>query len=585
MHPITALECEYSIWTRDIEDIIFPVLRQLDIGIVAYRPLGAGFFTDVAVAVDSLAPGDFRGSNPRFEPGNLEHNRRLLAGLAAIAQQKGTTVAQLALAWLLAQADDVVPIPGMDCRKYLEENIVATQVTLTPEDLRKVEEAFPKGVVAGERLADYSRIDRRRGTTVSKPGSTSPDEGAIIRVVNLEKRFRRERGSTFAAIDGVSVEIKSRLDGHDPRAERLREDNAVPMHCRVGTTHWGRNLERVKSSVIREERRDRASRAPGLWHDVPKLRRMASHVGLRQCLYPLKLRRWSKAQIEARGPGCSGSSACHTSATSSPARLSGGQQQRVALARALVCDPKVILFDEPLSNVDAKVREELRVELLAMQKRIGFAGVYVTHDQEEAMVISDRVVVMREGRVLQEGSPRSTVSRASRFVASFIGVANLWPARLSSTEGRADQVVAVADLGKLVIAAENVPAEVGSGGQVVVVARPEAVVVSKQQVPQAANSWSGVVRVAMFKGAHVELLVEVTGQLVRGRSREELAPSEGDQVYISVSPQGLRVLPAGLDEPERREDHNDEEVVLAASEGVLMDGGPPKPGGVPAPIT
>jgi iron(III) transport system ATP-binding protein len=202
------------------------------------------------------------------------------------------------------------------------------------------------------------------------------------------------------------------------------------------------------------------------------------------------------------------------------------------------------------------------------------------------MVISDRVVVMREGRVLQEGSPREIYGRpTSRFVASFIGVANLWPARLSITEGRGDQVVAVANLGKLVIAAENVPTEISGGGPIVVVARPEAVVVSKQQVAQAANSWPGVVRVAMFKGAHVELLVEVNGQLVRGRSREELAPSEGDPVYISISPQGLRALPADNDERERKEDHGDEEVELGATEGVLMNGGPPKPGGVPAPIT
>lgn len=421
---------------------------------------------------------------------------------------------------------------------------------------------------------------------MSKPGSTTADEGAIIRVVNLEKRFRRERGSTFAAIDGVSVEVKAgsmvTILGPSGCGKTTLLRCIAGLEQPTGGEIWSgsRLLSSGKNGVIvPPERRDFGMmfQSYAVWPHMSVYGNVS---------YPLKLRRWSKAQIEARVSEMLRVVGIPHLRNEFSSRLSGGQQQRVALARALVCDPKVILFDEPLSNVDAKVREELRVELLAMQKRIGFAGVYVTHDQEEAMVISDRVVVMREGRVLQEGSPREIYGRpTSRFVASFIGVANLWPARLSITEGRGDQVVAVANLGKLVIAAENVPTEISGGGPIVVVARPEAVVVSKQQVAQAANSWPGVVRVAMFKGAHVELLVEVNGQLVRGRSREELAPSEGDPVYISISPQGLRALPADNDERERKEDHGDEEVELGATEGVLMNGGPPKPGGVPAPIT
>lgn len=158
--PITALECEYSLWTRDIEDSVFPTLRELGIGIVAYRPLGAGFFTDTTVAVDELTPADFRVSNPRFQGENLVHNLELLARVRALAGAKGVKVAQLALAWLLAQGHDVVPIPGTDRRDYLQENLAAAEITLTAEDLAQLEGAFPKGAEHGERLADYSRIDR-----------------------------------------------------------------------------------------------------------------------------------------------------------------------------------------------------------------------------------------------------------------------------------------------------------------------------------------------------------------------------------------------------------------------------------------
>ena len=158
--PITALECEYSIWTCDVEDSILPVLRELGIGIVAYRPLGAGFLTDTDPSVESLTPDDFRVTNPRFQAENLRHNRDLLTNVRLIAKEKGVTTAQLALAWLLARGKDVVPIPGTDRREYLEENVLATDLLLTSDDQHRLERAFPKGAEAGERLADYSRIDR-----------------------------------------------------------------------------------------------------------------------------------------------------------------------------------------------------------------------------------------------------------------------------------------------------------------------------------------------------------------------------------------------------------------------------------------
>jgi iron(III) transport system ATP-binding protein len=229
-----------------------------------------------------------------------------------------------------------------------------------------------------------------------------------------------------------------------------------------------------------------------------------------------------------------------------PATLSGGQQQRVALARCLVNDPSVILFDEPLSNVDAKVREELRVELLAMHKRLGFAGVYVTHDQEEAMVISDRIVVMNEGKVVQVGTPQEVYRRpASRFVANFIGVANMWEGSLKSGASDADMTTVTTSAGDIRVATANVPRDISSENDaVVVMARPEAFSIATERPADTreVNVWQGVLRAEMFRGSHTEFLVETAGRMVRIRTNEHRALPEGGVVFVVASVHALRVL-------------------------------------------
>jgi aryl-alcohol dehydrogenase-like predicted oxidoreductase len=148
-HPITAVQSEYSLWSRDIEAEVLPTLRELGIGLVAYSPIGRGFlagrFTDPA----ELDEGDFRRSNPRFTGENLERNQRLAAKVRGLAEEKGVTSGQLALAWVLAQGDDIVPIPGTKRVSYLEENWAARDVELTAEDLERIDAELPE--VAGER--------------------------------------------------------------------------------------------------------------------------------------------------------------------------------------------------------------------------------------------------------------------------------------------------------------------------------------------------------------------------------------------------------------------------------------------------
>ena len=160
-HPITALQTEYSLFTRDLEDEILPVIRDLGIGLVPYSPLGRGILTGAITDSASLDDNDSRRTAyfPRFTGENLDANLALVAKVRELAEQKGCTPGQLALAWVLAQGDDVAPIPGTKRVKYLEENAAAVDVELSDVDLKALEDAVPRGAVAGDRYGDMSHID------------------------------------------------------------------------------------------------------------------------------------------------------------------------------------------------------------------------------------------------------------------------------------------------------------------------------------------------------------------------------------------------------------------------------------------
>jgi len=152
-HPITALQTEYSLWSRDPEDEILPTLRTLSIGFVPYSPLGRGFLTGRIRKFDDLEPDDFRRQSPRFQGENFQKNLDLLARITTMARQKDCTPAQLALAWLLAQGEQIVPIPGTKSRLRLEENMGSIHVHLSPDDLQSIDRIAPRGAAAGDRYA------------------------------------------------------------------------------------------------------------------------------------------------------------------------------------------------------------------------------------------------------------------------------------------------------------------------------------------------------------------------------------------------------------------------------------------------
>jgi len=156
IHPIAALQSEWSLFSRDVEAEVVPTCRELGIGIVPFSPLGRGLLTGTVTTLDELAENDFRRTNPRFTDGNLEHNLRLVDVVKDVAAAHGCTPGQVALAWLHAQGDDVVPIPGTKRRRYLEENVGALDVRLTPEDLTRLEGLRP----AGDRHFDMGFVNR-----------------------------------------------------------------------------------------------------------------------------------------------------------------------------------------------------------------------------------------------------------------------------------------------------------------------------------------------------------------------------------------------------------------------------------------
>ncbi|MEJ7584822.1 MAG: aldo/keto reductase [Acidimicrobiales bacterium] len=167
VHPITAVQSEWSLWSRDLEDEVVATARELGVGIVPYSPLGRGFLTGAITSPDDFAADDFRRTNPRFQGDNFQKNLDVVAEVQRLAEAKGCTPGQLALAWVLAQGDDVVPIPGTKRRSFLEENLAATAVELSPDDLAAIEAAAPRSAFSGARYPNMAWVG---GDTPAKTG-------------------------------------------------------------------------------------------------------------------------------------------------------------------------------------------------------------------------------------------------------------------------------------------------------------------------------------------------------------------------------------------------------------------------------
>jgi aryl-alcohol dehydrogenase-like predicted oxidoreductase len=159
VHPIAAVQSEWSLWSRDLEDEVLPTCRELGVGIVPFSPLGRGFLTGQIASPADFGPDDFRASLPRFQGDNFQRNLDLVAKVRELAEARGVTAGQLALAWVQAQGDDVVPIPGTKRRAYLEENVAAVGVELGPDDLAAIEAVAPRGVAVGDRYPDMRFVN------------------------------------------------------------------------------------------------------------------------------------------------------------------------------------------------------------------------------------------------------------------------------------------------------------------------------------------------------------------------------------------------------------------------------------------
>jgi iron(III) transport system ATP-binding protein len=345
------------------------------------------------------------------------------------------------------------------------------------------------------------------------------DRPVIVSIRGLEKRFKRSGGDWVSAVDGVD------LDVHEGELVVLLGSSGcgktTTLRCIAGLEQptggtvvaEGRTVSSSAGILVAPEKRNFGMmfQSYAVWPHLSVFGNVA---------YPLRARHLGKAEIERRVGSVLELVGIGHLRDEYPAQLSGGQQQRVALARCLVADPRMILFDEPLSNVDAKVREDLRTEILAMKSRIGFGGLYVTHDQEEALAIADRVAIMDAGRIVQIGTPREIYMEPdSLFVANFVGTIN----RL------------------FVVAGAGLPAGLAVGDAVWVVIRPEAISLGEDGA-RLPNSLTGRLLNETFSGASGHLRVAVGETTFRVRTEGTREFATGDEISIGVAPERVRIL-------------------------------------------
>ena len=222
-------------------------------------------------------------------------------------------------------------------------------------------------------------------------------------------------------------------------------------------------------------------------------------------------------------------------------QLSGGQQQRLALARALVREPRLLLLDEPLSNLDAKLRESMRGELRDLQRQLKITTIYVTHDQVEAVSMSNIIAVMHEGRIVQEGPPREIYDRPnSTFVADFIGSTNFLSGRLVEESVAGETCAIASSVGLLQCSFHN---RITAKNEFLISIRPENIVLHRERPERVSNCFEGTVITANFLGEYLDCKIDVSHQTIRCRQHPSLKVKEGDQVHVEMPPEYCVVIP------------------------------------------
>ncbi|MFB3109203.1 MAG: ABC transporter ATP-binding protein [Candidatus Binatia bacterium] len=363
----------------------------------------------------------------------------------------------------------------------------------------------------------------------------------MVRVDGLEKYFGEDRDRVHV-LKGVSLDIP----------EGSLYTLLGPSGCGKTTTlRCVAGLERPESGNISIDEKVVFNSAD--WTYVPPNHRPIGMVFqsyaiwphmtvFQNVAYPLTIQRRPKVEIKRRVEDVLKVVGLHGLENRPAPKLSGGQQQRVAFARALVNEPKVMLLDEPLSNLDAKLREQMRYEIKALQRRVNITTIYVTHDQAEALAISDQIAVMHGGRLIEVGTPHQLYSRPRRkFTATFLGLTNLIDGRVVELGG--DSKLGRMETNKGIIS--FIPSSRLEKGQAAVISiRPEHIQVHKQKPQGLDNLVEGLVKDSVFMGDAYHCQIAVQDQLLRVHTHPFLNMTPGEKVYLQLDPQSCNGLPA-----------------------------------------
>lgn len=377
---------------------------------------------------------------------------------------------------------------------------------------------------------------KHAATETISPMPESEGSREVLSINSVTKYFERANGTTVPAVDGVTLSVRSGeflvLLGPSGCGKTtllrciagLEQPDAG--HIEIDGKTVFSSTERIELSA-QQRTLSMVFQSYALWPNMSVFDNIA---------YPLRNRKIRKAQITEDVHRIAKLVGIDEIVGQFPNHISGGQQQRVALARALVSGDALVLFDEPLSNVDAKVRKDLRIELMALQNRFGFAAVYVTHDQEDAMELGTKIAVLEKGKVAQVASPREVYQNpVSRYVATFIGSTNELEGTVLSVDGTGVDIET--HIGT--IRSERRNHDFAVGDEVVAIFRPEHGSLTAER-PDAVNALKTTFRMELFSGSHAEQVVTHNHQVYRvwhGKEQEH-----GSEAWISVAPEKVHVF-------------------------------------------